>query len=330
MIMINKKSLILITYFSITSTVVAEEGGGYGVIPDIFLQGSLEYETENNSELEEDRFIGLSNRSRIGLQYKKQLENGITAIAALSIGEMESGEPASESFEIQQAWIGVATDDYQAEIGTLKNLKNYMGGEQDDPLNDTPLRSMGDVIEYHDGGAISFLDKSFAGGEFVIEVRESIASYSPWSSSIVADLAYRISNDKTDTVAGKTVGGDEFFVLYSLHDDYDNSIDSNSIRVGGRYSIGSLTGFAMAEDNDKFAYDSWFGSLTYDHSDKLKAILTTNDATYQNLDNTNIDVVAIKYKPVSGVSVLLGKSFFEDDEEFTSISVDYQFGSVIK
>ena len=329
--MINKKLLIsiFITYFSITSTVVAEEGNGYGLVPDIFLQGSIEYETEINSELEEDRFIGLSNRSRIGLQYKKQLKNGIDAIAALSIGEMESGEPAYESFEIQQAWIGVATDDYQVEIGTLNNLKNYMGGEQDDPLNNTPLRSMGDVLEYNDGGAISFLDKSFVGGEFVIEVRESIASYNPWSSSIVADLAYRISNDKKDTVAGKIAGGDEFFALYSLHDD-DNS-DGNSIRVGGRYSIGGLTGFAMAEDNDLFGYDSWFGSLTYDHSDKLKVILTANGSTtHQNQDKTNMDVAAIKYKPMSGVSVVLGKSFFEDDETFTSISVDYQFGSVIK
>lgn len=328
MTMINKKLLIFITYFSITSTVVAEEGNGYGLVPDIFLQGSIEIETG----VVEDRFIGLSNRSRIGLKYKKKLASGIDVIAALSVGEMESGEAASESFQIQQAWIGVSTDDYQAEIGTLKNLKNYMGGEQDDPLNNTPLRSMGDVIEYHDGGAISFLDKSFAGGELVIEVRESIADIVTWDSSIVADLAYRISNDKTDTVAGKIVGGDEFFVLYSLHDD--GAYGNDSLRVGGRYSIGNLTGFAMAEDNDMFGYDSMFGSLTYNYSNKLEAILTTNhnESTpaggYQ--PNGDMDVAAIAYKPMSGVSVVLGKSYFDDGETFTSISVDYQFGLVIK
>ena len=305
----NIKQLLLATALitSLSSAAIAEERLGF--TPDISLVGVLEHFKDDYGS---SSYIDINNRSFIGGQYIKKISDDINLIGALKMHKIIDGYAHA-----REAWIGASTNDYQVEIGVLKHVRHYMGGNQDDPLNRTSLRTMKKITSGGHNYAISYLNKSFLGGEFIVEVGDDVDS----TTSFSTDIAYRISNDKKDTIGGKMVGGDEIFVLYR------HLSNSDSYRVGGRYTVGNLTTFAMKHTQlTTTPNNKSFISLTYKPSDKLRLVLESAKDSYKH-----VKALALQYRPVHGVIVTLGnKKNDEYNSSKVALSVEYRFGSMIK
>jgi len=307
----NIKQLLLATALitSLSSIAIAEEKLGF--TPDISLVGVLEH--IKNDDGSSSNNIDINNRSFIGGQYIKKISDDINLIGALKMHKI-----IDEYAHAEEAWIGASTNDYQVEIGVLKHVRHYMGGRQDDPLNRTHLATLRKVIPGGHNSAISYLNKSLLGGEFIVEIGGGDVDS---ATSFSTDIAYRISNDKKDTIGGKMVGGDEIFVLYR------HLSNSDSYRVGGRYTVGNLTTFAMKHTQlTTTPNNKSFISLTYKPSDKLRLVLESAKNSYKH-----VKALALQYRPVHGVIVTLGNK--KDDEYNSSkvaLSVEYRFGSMIK
>lgn len=210
-----------------------------------------------------------------------------------------------------------------------------MGGYLDDILDNTFLRGGWYLQDWNSANVntkrgISYLNKSFLNGELVVELETPGVA----SSQYTTNVAYRLSNDKEDTVGGKVTGGDELFVLYR------NKPNSDVIRLGTRFDIGKLEVFTMKEvEKPSFGSTSnkGFSTLTYSLTNKLNLILVSLDDS-QNVfgQKWDGDAIALGYKPTKGVRIVLGKAESSGfggsgtKDSLTGVSFEYTYGSIIK
>jgi len=223
---------------------------------DVVLYGKIYAELGTESfgagltEVEYSTLDDSQNLGRLGVKFSQDLGNGLTAVGKY---EFSLNAPDStNNFNMRDAWVGLKGNYGQLSMGRFDGAYKVTGGVNWDPFAFTSLQlaSNGGQSNTNFGNA-GFIDRAIEyrtpdidqGGVHFIGILQYGADASPAS----------VTTPKDSVLAGITVGGESFEVIYAFANNTATS--STNQKMGVKISAGDATFLIQSEEVEQGGFD---------------------------------------------------------------------------